>query len=82
MDADEYTERILYNGEEAAPDGETYVPFVYYFLPGEDPWGNPLPYSWNLAQEAAAATQLMSGDPGQNGVPGVDSIALALAFRG
>lgn len=82
LDAEEYSERILYDSMENAPDGMAYRAFVFYFAEGEDIWGNPLPVFWELWEEIAGVIHLMSGEPGGGGVPGVESIELTLTPDG
>ncbi len=87
MDIAEYRDNILYDGIDLAPDGEAYAPFTFYFdQAGAEP-GQTFPDSEDYFREVERATNMFSGQPGENPVdgsevPGIQSIALDLTADG
>ncbi len=66
---------LLYDGSEAASDGEHYAPFAFYFADAG------LPISWSCTDEQACAETLLGEEPGGDAA-GVDGIACALTAAG
>jgi len=72
MDFTEYRDNILYDGEMAAPDGETYAAFTFYFIIPDDIYGE----SWGIEEEKDHTEGLFSGNDALDGGPGVKNITL------
>ncbi len=73
MDYTEYRDHILYDGEAAAPDGEDYEAFKFYFIEDDGEYGD----SWGVEEEKIHTEALFSGNSSQDGdTPGVESISL------
>ncbi len=67
---------LLYDGSEAATDGEHYLPFSFYFDQAADP---SLPVSWPCQDEQTCTETLLGEEPGE-GLAGLR--ALAADFMG
>lgn len=78
MDLAEYRDSILYNGTEAAPDGELYQVFIFTYDRSLDP---DLPEFDLYDREIQRVTNMFGGLPG-HGVPGFRSISLDLTANG
>jgi hypothetical protein len=77
LDPDGYA-ALLYDGGEAATDGEHYLPFRFYFDQTDFPY---LPVSWPCADELACMETLLGEEPGAE-IAGMDVIGLDLAGVG
>jgi len=69
---------LLYDGSEAATDGEHYLPFRFYFDQTDFPY---LPVSWPCADELACMETLLGEEPGA-GIPGLRAVNLDLLGSG
>jgi hypothetical protein len=74
----EYRDKILFNDQKATDGGTEYAPFTFYYIDGEDPFGNELPDLQRYEDEVTNTGNLFSGNDGKQGTPGVRSIDLSL----